>query len=160
MREFDYNGLLLATFQGKIFEQSVDRFESSTPIFIRRFLHSELLDRLDKNDSYILSLDPIEAFNDIEEQFGVSSYGKIKYPKEALFWIGYMYRYISYTRNVTTWFLFKTFSFKQMLSVYYTYHTQDPEWCVESLLELNHLDKNYLDCNYRYLNYLRQHRKQ
>ena len=39
MREFDHNGLLLAEFQAKLFERSVD-LNYSTPIFLRRYLHS------------------------------------------------------------------------------------------------------------------------
>ena len=39
MREFDHNGLLLAEFQGKLFEKS-EELNCSSPIFIRRFLHS------------------------------------------------------------------------------------------------------------------------
>ena len=47
MKEFDHNGLLLAEYQGKLFERSAD-LECSTGIFIRRFLHSDLLKALDE----------------------------------------------------------------------------------------------------------------
>ena len=60
-----------------------------------------------------------------------------------------MYRYISYTRETRTQFLFKIFNYKQMMKLYYVYHTQDPEWCIKSLLELNKLDENIFDNNYR-----------
>lgn len=50
MREFDDDGLLLAEYQGKLFEQS-EALNCSSPIFIRRFLHSDLLNRLDNNKS-------------------------------------------------------------------------------------------------------------
>ncbi len=36
MREFDHAGLLLAEYQGKLFEKSTD-LNCSSPIFIRRF---------------------------------------------------------------------------------------------------------------------------
>ncbi|MGM9948066.1 hypothetical protein [Floccifex sp.] len=80
---------------------------------------------------------------------GDSNYGKIKYSKNALFWIGYMYRYISYTREHSTSFVMKLFSYKQMNEVYYVFHTQDSEWCIRSLLEMNHLDEKIFDKNYR-----------
>lgn len=57
MREFDHNGLLLllAEYQGKLFEKSYD-LNCSTPIFIRRFLHSDLLKTLDENNPIFLPL--------------------------------------------------------------------------------------------------------
>lgn len=148
MREFDHTGILLAEYQGKIFEKSVD-LNCSTAIFVRRFLHSNYLKKLDMNDLTSISLDVNEALDSIQSQFGDSDYGKVKYSKNALFWIGYMYRYISYTRETRTQFLFKIFNYKQMMKLYYVYHTQDPEWCIKSLLELNKLDENIFDNNYR-----------
>ena len=90
MKEFDHNGLMLAEYQGKLFEKSAE-LDCSSSIFIRRFLHSELLNDLDNSKS--ISFDINEGIKSILEQFGDSSYGKEKYSKAALFWIGYMYRY-------------------------------------------------------------------
>ena len=42
MRKFDHNGLLIAEYQGKLFEKSTG-LNCSSGIFIRRFLHSDLL---------------------------------------------------------------------------------------------------------------------
>ena len=148
MREFDHNGLLLAEYQGKLFERSFD-LQCSTGIFMRRFFHSNLLKKLDLNNPVALSLDINEGIDSIIEQFGDSNYGKVKYSKSSLFWIGYMYRYISYTREHSTKFVMKAFSYSQMNNVYYTYHTQDPEWCVRNLLEINNLPEKYFDKNYR-----------
>ena len=133
MKEFDHNGLMLAEYQGKLFEKSAE-LDCSSSIFIRRFLHSELLNDLDNSKS--ISFDINEGIKSILEQFGDSSYGKEKYSKVALFWIGYMYRYIAYTREQETSYIMKLFNNKQMNNVYYSYHTQDPEWCIKSLLNL------------------------
>ena len=101
MKTFDHDGLLIAEHQGKIFEKSAE-LRSSTAVFLRRFLHSDCLKKLDRNEVVSLSLDAQEAIESIENQFGASTYGKTKFAKSALFWIGYMYRYISYTRQVST----------------------------------------------------------
>ena len=148
MRKFDHNGLLLAEYQGKLFEKSYE-LNCSTGVFIRRFLHSNLLNKLDANSPSLLSLDANEGIDSIEEQFGNSNYGKIKYSPNALFWMGYMYRYISYTRELSSKYVMKIFSYNQMNDVYYSFHTQDPEWCIRSLLEINHLDERIFDNNYR-----------
>jgi len=148
MREFDHTGLLLAEYQGKLFEKSTDLLCSSA-IFIRRFLHSELLKKLDMNDTTSLALDINEGIDSIQKQFGDSDYGKTKYSKNAMFWIGYMYRYLSYTREVSTRFVMKLFPYKQLNDVYYSFHTQDPEWCVQSLLEMKNLSEEIFDNNLR-----------
>ena len=80
MKKFDYKGLLLAEYQGKLFEKSSE-LNCATAIYIRRFLHSELLKKLDKNDPSYLSLDVNEGIDSILEQFGDSDYGKVKYSK-------------------------------------------------------------------------------
>jgi len=146
MKEFDHNGLMLAEYQGKLFEKSVE-LDCSSSIFIRRFLHSELLNDLDNSKS--ISFDINEGIKSILEQFGDSSYGKEKYSKAALFWIGYMYRYIAYTREQETSYIMKLFNHKQMNNVYYSYHTQDPEWCIKSLLNLNGMPEYTFDKNSR-----------
>lgn len=148
MREFDHNGLLLAEFQGKLFEKS-EELECSSPIFIRRFLHSDLLKNLDKGNNSLISLDVNAGIQSILDQFGDTSYGKEKYSKSALFWMGYMYRYIAYTREQTTAYIMDLFKHEQMNAVYYSYHTQDPEWCVNSLLNLNNLSEDVFDNNSR-----------
>lgn len=153
MKKFDHNGLIIAEYQGKLFEKS-EEMNCSSPIFIRRFLHSELLKRLDNNVS--IPLDVNEGIQSILEQFGDSSYGKEKYSKAALFWMGYMYRYIAYTREQATSYIMKLFNHKQMNSVYYSYHTQDPEWCIESLLNLNDISEDIFDNNSRLKSIIRE----
>ena len=149
MREFDLNGLRLAEYQAKLFEASVDRFNCSTAIFLRRFLHSDLLETLDKNNSAILNLYVPDGLDSIEEQFGPSNYGKVKFSKDSLFWIGYLYRYISYTRDISTRVLFKTFSYTKLNELYYVYHTQDIEWAISNILQLHNLTEDFFDKNYR-----------
>ena len=148
MKSFDHDGLILAEYQGKIFEKSTD-LKCSTAVFLRRFLHSDYLKKMDTNDVASLSLDVNEGIDSIQSQFGDSEYGKKKYSKSAMFWIGYMYRYLSYTRGVRTKFLMGLFPYKQLNDVYYSFHTQDPEWCVQSLLEMNGQSEDVFDNNLR-----------
>ena len=148
MKSFDHDGLILAEYQGKLFEKSTE-LGCSTAVFLRRFLHSDLLEKMDANDVTSLSLDVNEGIDSIQNQFGESDYGKNKYSKSAMFWIGYMYRYVSYTRGVTTKFVMKLFPYKQLNYEYFSFHTQDPEWCISNLLELYNLDEDYFDKNKR-----------
>ena len=148
MREFDHDGLLLAEYQGKLFEKSAE-LGCSTAVFLRRFLHSDLVKKMDLNDATSLSLDVNEGIHSIQNQFGDSDYGKTKYSKSALFWIGYIYRYLSYTRGVTTKFVMNLFPYKQLNDVYYSFHTQDMEWCIQNLMEMNGRSEDIFDNNLR-----------
>ncbi len=148
MRKFDYEGMILAKYQGMLFEKSVE-LNCSTPIFMRRFLNSDLLRTLDENLSFVLSLDVNEGLDSINEQFGDSNYGTIKFLSKSLFWIGYMYRYISYTREVNTRLIMKFFDYNLMNDVYLTFHTQDPEWCIASLLDIKGLNEDIFNKNKR-----------
>lgn len=155
MKNFDHNGLLLAEYQGKLFEKSTE-LDCSTGIFLRRFLHSDLLEKLDTNQPSLVSLDVNDGINSILEQFGNTDYGKEKYSGSSMFWMGYMYRYISYTREIRTRFLMELLDYRQMNDVYYSFHTQDPEWCIQSLLEINHLTERVFDNNYRLKKIIRE----
>ena len=155
MRKFDHSGLLLAEYQGKLFEKSSE-LNCSSAVFIRRFIHSDLLKKLDANDPAAVSLDVNEGINDILYQFGESNYGKNKFSQSALFWIGYIYRYIAYTREESTKFIFKLFDYRQLNDLYLPYHTQDPEWCVQNLLEINNLDEDVFDKNERLKKIMRE----
>lgn len=155
MKKFDYEGMILAKFQGKLFEKSVE-LNYSTPAFMYRFLHSDLLRTLDENHSCLFSLDVNDGLNSINEQFGDSSYEKIKFSKESLFWIGYMYRYISYTREVNTRLIIKFFDYNLMNDVYSSFHTQDPEWCIASLLDIKELNEDIFDKNKRLKNLIKK----
>lgn len=148
MKAFDHDGLLLAEYQGKLFEKSTE-LKCSSAVFIRRFLHSDLVKKMDMNDITSLTLDVTEGIDSIQTQFGESEYGKTKYSKSTMFWIGYMYRYLSYTREVITKFVMRLFPHKQLNDVYYSFHTQDPEWCVENLLKMNNMSEDIFDNNMR-----------
>ncbi len=146
MRKFDALGLHLAEFQGEIFEKSVDRYDCSSLIFLRRFMHSEYSYVLDKASVNTL-FDAEAAFQSIEKEFGPTSYGKVKYSKNAMYWLGYIYRYICYTREIGTKKAFKLMGPKELISHYYVYHTQSEEWVIARILEIKNKDEGYLDKN-------------
>ena len=56
MREFDLNGLRLAEYQAQLFEYSAEHLECSSAVFLRRFLHSDLLKILDLNESLFYNI--------------------------------------------------------------------------------------------------------
>ncbi len=146
MRELDSLGLKLAEFQGKIFEESVTRYDCSSAIFLRRFRYSDYAMKLDLASPNTL-LDIEYAFDELDKEYESSSYGKEKYSKEAMFWLGYIYRYICYTRDASTKKVFSLIDAKELIGNYYVYHTQSEEWVIARILELKGKDESFLDKN-------------
>lgn len=68
-----------------------------------------------------------------------------------------MYRYISYTREESTNFIAKLFDYKLMNDVFYSFHTQDPEWFITSLLDIKHLNEDVFDKNKRLKKVMSKH---
>lgn len=155
MREFDENGLELATFQAEVFEQSLEVCGESSPIFLRRFFLSDYASTLDDGDASIQSLDANEAFMAMKRQYGESRYGKIKYSKQGLYWLGYFSRYVCYTRQLSSQAFYRLFDVKDIYGLYEAYHTQSEEWCIEHLLRKNGYTEATLDKKERLKNTLR-----
>lgn len=75
-REMDQVGLLLCDIQGKIFEQSVTREECSSNIFIRRFMNSKFVSRMDNLTFINESMTIEEIFEELDIEYGKTNYGK------------------------------------------------------------------------------------
>lgn len=155
MKQLDENGLELCKFQARIFEESTKRMGCSTLVFLRRFFKSDFAKKMDEGESSFFTLDANEAFEEIEKQFGPSEYGKVKYSSEVLYWVGYMTRYISYTRGCSSYFVYKAFPPMLLINSYSGFHTQNEEWVIEQLLEAKGLKNEYFDPNFRLKEILR-----
>lgn len=135
MKKFDFNERKLCQIQGKIFEESIEKVECSSLIFIRRFMQSDLSKKFDDYSFLVMALDINDCFYEIEKEYGVSSYGKIKYSKNEMFWIGYIYRALSIIYKLSSREIFKLFNAKKIVTYYNIYHTFDVEQAVEKMME-------------------------
>ena len=135
MRKISKDGLLLCELQAETFENSTDKSATSSDIFIRRFMKSEIAKKLDNEsvlDSNIQAADILEF---IDEEYGVSSYGSVKYSRDEIYWIGYIYRYFAYTYEMTSAQIYKIVKPKELRGVFLPYHTMDPAQAIERILE-------------------------
>lgn len=116
---------------------------------IKALLHKEEA----KNDSIILfhgsevvtELDSIDfldgtktiddIFLDIVEEYGESSYGKNKFDKESMYWIGYIHRHFSYTYELSSKRVYKIVKPRELYDMHLPYHTPDPKQTIERILE-------------------------
>lgn len=135
MKKLDFNERKLCQLHGKIFEESINKAECSSLIFIRRFMLSELAKQFDDYSFLVISFDIDDCFNELENEFGESAYGKTKYSKDEMFWIGYIYRALSIIYKLSSKKVFKLFNGKEIIKYYNIYHTFDIEQAAEKMME-------------------------
>ena len=130
MRKFDKDGLILCEMQGQVFEMSIETTSTSSEIFIRRFMQSIIAKSLDSGDILQTNIQPKDIFERIIEQ-----YGSVKYSPNEMYWIGYIYRYFSYTYEKSSSQVYKIIKPKELRELFFAYHTMDPSQAIERILE-------------------------
>ena len=142
MRKITNDGLLLCKIQAETFEKSIDKMDTSSEIFVRRFMRSSIVKQLDNEAILATNLQANDILDFINEEYGVSNYGSVKYSKDEMYWIGYIYRYFAYTYEWTSLRIYKNVKPKELRSVYLPYHTLDPAQAIERILEAKGLPTN------------------
>lgn len=135
MRKIDKDGLLLCELQAKTFETSIDMTVTSSEAFIRRFMNSRIAKIIDSGAVLQTNLQSKDILDRIEEQYGTSEYGSVKYPHNEIYWIGYLYRYFSYTYELSSVQVYKIVKPKELRGLFLPYHTMDPAQAIERILE-------------------------
>lgn len=125
----------LCDIQGRLFELSLKKgFDSEN--FIDTFMNSSAAERLDDvydrlqwaGEEYIL-----------EELEGLPcglKYGGKLFPREMMYWTGYVYRYWHYLTGETSREIYNIADGETMGSCWQGFHTLDIEAAVESLKEI------------------------
>ena len=135
MRVIDHDGLVVCRIQGELFETSLEVCRCSSPIFIRRFMNSRVARRMDR-ESFLNGSDSVNSiFREIDEQYGPSNYGKVKYDADELYWMGYLYRYWAYVRTDSSAQIYRIMPAKELASLFLPYHSLDPGQAIERILE-------------------------
>ena len=135
MKKIDNDGLVLCEIQAKAFELSCDEQNTSSEIFIRRFMNSEVAKRLDNMTLLQSNIQAADLLVLIDEEYGRSDYGSVKYSPNELYWIGYIYRYFAYTYDKTSKQVYKTVKPKELRGLFLPYHTMDPAQAIDRSLE-------------------------
>ena len=124
--------------QAKIFELSIGRTNCSSPIFIRRFMNSSIAKSMD-DKLYLYRCETIDdAIILINEEFGESNYGKTKYTKDQMYWIGYIYRCICIKYSLSSKSVYKLFRAEDIVKYYNICHTFDIVDAAERMMESIH----------------------
>ncbi len=142
MRKIDETGLKLCKIQADVFAASVAETKCSSLIFIRRFMNSNVARRMDMEGFLFEACDTNQIFEEINMEFGDSSYGKEKYGQSELYWIGYIYRYWSYIHKKTSKQIYRIIKPKELCDLYYPYHSLDPAQAIERILEAKGVEED------------------
>ena len=135
MKKIDNIGWLLCDLKATAFECSVDKMESSSEIFIRRFMKSEIAKRFDNESILETNIQANDILQLVDEEYGVSDYGSVKYTHNEMYWIGYIYRYFAVTYELTSPQVYKIVKPKELRGLFLPYHTMDPAQAIERILE-------------------------
>ncbi len=125
--------------QAAVFEGSINFMNTSSEIFIRRFMKSQIVKQLDDESILESNSQPKDILQQINEEYGISDYGSVKYSSDEMYWIGYLYRYFAATYELTSARIYKLFKPKELREVFPAYHTLDPAQAIERLLEAKNL---------------------
>ena len=135
MKAIDQDGLLLCELQARTFELSVEMAEVSSAVFVRRFMRSEAAKWLDKEAVLTLNIQPADLLSMVEEQYGPSTYGSVRFSKNEMYWIGYLYRYYAYTYEQPSISAYKLIKPDELRGLFLPYHTLDPAQAIERILQ-------------------------
>lgn len=135
MKKIDEEGLRLCALQADVFADSPEAMQCSSPIFIRRFMNSQVASRMDRKGFLLGASDAMCILNEVDAQYGTTSYGKERYGREELYWLGYLYRYWAYTCEKSSKQVYKQMKAKDLRKLYYPYHSLDPAQAIERILE-------------------------
>ena len=90
---------------------------------------------MDRRGFLLETCDATSIFNEVEAQYGPTSYGKERYGREELYWLGYLYRYWTYTYEKSSKQVYKQMKPKDLRKLYYPYHSLNPAQAIERILE-------------------------
>lgn len=128
--------LKLCDIQGRLFELSVDR-QIGSAMFVKSFMNSETAKYLDSKynrmqwagEEYLLE----EVIEEAKDKLNPE--GEL-YPKDVIYWIGYIYRYWHYYTEESSRAICKQAPVETMKRNYLMFHTMAPEVAIEDLKEI------------------------
>lgn len=140
-KEIDNIGLTLCDYQSDLFEKSVNYLSCSSIYFIKTFMNSKIAKRIDNPAFLLESVDVTALLNDLNNQHKLNR-GKELYPTYVMKWIGYIYRFFSYTYNYSSKKVYEIVKPKELYALYEPYHSLDPKEAIERIIESKNINTN------------------
>lgn len=114
-------------------------------------MKSNIAKRMDDESILESNLQANDILQLVDEEYGVSHYGTVKYTHNEMYWIGYLYRYFAFTYELSSVQVYKIVKPKELRELFLPYHTMDPAQAVERILEAKGMilnDKRELERQY------------
>ena len=127
--------MALCDTQGQLFELAAERGYASET-FIKAYMTSAVAADMDKEFHHIQWAGKAYILSRMEDEFAdqLVKVGEI-YDKEALYWMGYIYRYWHFYTDENSREIYKQAPAKTVNVVYLMYHTMSPEMAIDRLRE-------------------------
>lgn len=127
--------MTLCDTQGQLFELAAERGYASET-FIKAYMTSAVAADMDKEFHHIQWAGKSYILSRMEDELAdqLVKIGEI-YDKEALYWMGYIYRYWHFYTGESSREIYKQAPAKTMNVVYLMYHTMSPEMAIDRLRE-------------------------
>ena len=127
--------MTLCDTQGQLFELAAERGYASET-FIKAYMTSAVAADMDKEFHHIQWAGKAYILSRMEDELAdqLIKDGEI-YDKEALYWMGYIYRYWHFYTGESSQEIYKQAPAKTMNVVYLMYHTMSPEMAIDRLKE-------------------------
>lgn len=128
--------LKLCDIQGRLFELSADK-KIPSAAFIKVFMTSETAKELDSRYNRMQWMGEEYLLDEVVSSAGeaLSDIGEV-YPKDVLYWIGYIYRYWHYYTGESSAKILRQAPATVMKRNYMMFHTMDPVLAIEDLKEI------------------------
>lgn len=122
-------------FQGKLFAKASKHFSVGSLKFIFRFLTSKTASLLDKDETSYAEYTPDIILNQLAKESGAALNLKegVVLNEKVMYWLGYIYRYLCLTKNITSKEAFKLIKPKDLAARYEGLHTQSPDYVVNEI---------------------------
>ena len=127
--------MALCDTQGQLFELAAERGYASEA-FVKAYMTSAVAADMDKEFHHIQWAGKAYILSRMEDELAdqLVKVGEI-YDKEALYWMGYIYRYWHFYTGENSREIYKQAPAKTMNVVYLMYHTMSPEMAIDRLKE-------------------------
>ena len=102
-------------------------------------MNSKICKNIDDGGILQTNMNDYDVVERVQEQYGESQYGSVKYTANELYWIGYIYRYYSYTYELSSIQVYKIIKPKELRELFLAYHTLDPSQAIERILEAKNI---------------------
>lgn len=155
MIELNKQQLDFCVLQASVFELSSRKRNTSSPMFVRRFMKSDVARNIDEGE-LVLGMDPERVLFEVESGYPNTLKGE-RYAPSEMYWIGYMYRYICITRSVSSRLLYRWLKPDVLRALYFSYHTQSEETAFQAICESIGKSEQDFNADTRLENALRKH---